>query len=184
MCGRFTRRWASRWRIAGRPIVYSLCEYGMGNVGTWGTNAGANLWRTTGDIQDNWRSMSGIGFNQGRQARYAGPGHWNDPDMLEVGNGGMSRHRVQNRTSVYGACWRLRSWLATTSEACRSRRREILTNREVIAVDQDVLGKEGDRIIEAGTASRCGQSRCTMEAGRWAFLIAPKNARHRQGFLG
>ena len=74
----------------GRPIVYSLCEYGMGDVWKWGPQVGANLWRTTGDIQDNWKSMTEIGFNQSRLAPYAAPGHWNDPDMLEIGNGGMT----------------------------------------------------------------------------------------------
>jgi alpha-galactosidase len=130
----------------GRPIVYSLCEYGMGNVGTWGTNVGANLWRTTGDIQDNWRSMSGIGFYQGRQARYAGPGHWNDPDMLEVGNGGMSSTEYKTHFSLW--CMLAAPLMAGNDLRSMSvETREILTNREVIAVDQDVLGKEGDRLL-------------------------------------
>jgi len=75
---------------SGRPIVFSLCEYGTADVWTWGPKVGGNLWRTTGDISDNWKSMSKIGFDQGRLAPFAGPGHWNDPDMLEVGNGGMT----------------------------------------------------------------------------------------------
>src|SRR5436853_4679142 len=73
---------------SGRDIVYSLCQYGMGNVWTWGAETGGNLWRTTGDITDTWGSMSGIGFGQNGHEKYAGPGHWNDPDMLVVGRVG------------------------------------------------------------------------------------------------
>jgi alpha-galactosidase len=131
---------------SGRPIVYSFCEYGMGDVWTWGAKAGGNVWRTTGDIKDNWRSMSEIGFNQSRLAPYAGPGHWNDPDMLEVGNGGMSSTEYKTHFSLWSllaaplmAGNDLRNMSADTSE--------ILTNHEVIAVDQDILGKQGGRIF-------------------------------------
>jgi len=65
-----------------RDIVYSLCQYGMGDVWEWGAEVGGNLWRTTGDIQGNYRSMSNIGFGQNGHEKFAGPGHWNDPDML------------------------------------------------------------------------------------------------------
>ena len=68
-----------------RDIVFSLCQYGMGNVWEWGSEVGGNLWRTTGDITDTWQSLSEIGFNQVEDSKYAGPGHWNDPDMLIVG---------------------------------------------------------------------------------------------------
>jgi alpha-galactosidase len=74
-----------------RDIVYSLCQYGMGNVWQWGTEVGGNSWRTTGDINDSWNSMAGIGFNQAGKEQYAGPGHWNDPDMLVVGYVGWGR---------------------------------------------------------------------------------------------
>jgi alpha-galactosidase len=130
----------------GRPIVYSLCEYGMADVWTWGKKVGANLWRTTGDIQDNWKSMSENGFNQSRLAPYAGPGHWNDPDMLEIGNGGMTATEYRTHFSL----WCL---LAAPLMAGNDLRRMsvetlgILTNREVIAIDQDVLGKQGERIM-------------------------------------
>ena len=75
---------------SGRPIVFSLCQYGRDNVEHWGPSVGGNLWRTTGDIQDNWKSMATIGFGQNDLAKWAAPGHWNDPDMLEIGNGGMT----------------------------------------------------------------------------------------------
>ena len=71
---------------SGRPIVYSLCEYGLEHVEKWGPDVGANLWRTTGDIRDSWKSISTNGFSQDPLAPYAAPGHWNDPDMLEIGH--------------------------------------------------------------------------------------------------
>ncbi|MGB9463232.1 MAG: glycoside hydrolase family 27 protein, partial [Candidatus Acidiferrum sp.] len=73
----------------GRPIVFSLCQYGADAVWRWGASVGGNSWRTTGDISDKYSSMTQIGFEQAGLAKFAGPGHWNDPDMLEVGNGGM-----------------------------------------------------------------------------------------------
>ena len=81
----------------GRDIVFSLCQYGMGDVWKWGAEVGGNCWRTTGDITDNWGSMSGIGFGQDGHEKYAGPGHWNDPDMLVVGKVGWgpSLHPTQ-----------------------------------------------------------------------------------------
>ena len=75
----------------GRPMVYSLCQYGWDSVWEWGPQVGANLWRTTGDISANFDRMSLIGRSQAGLAKYAGPGHWNDPDMLEVGNGRLTQ---------------------------------------------------------------------------------------------
>jgi alpha-galactosidase len=131
----------------GRPIVYSLCEYGSGEVWAWGPKVAGNLWRTTGDIQDNWKSMSKIGFNQGRLAPYAAPGHWNDPDMLEVGNGGMTPTEYRTHFSLW-------SLLAAPLMAGNDLRtmsgetRDILANRDVIAIDQDPLGRQAARLSE------------------------------------
>jgi alpha-galactosidase len=131
----------------GRPIVFSLCEYGSGEVWAWGPKVAGNLWRTTGDIQDNWKSMEKIGFNQGRLAPYAAPGHWNDPDMLEVGNGGMTPTEYRTHFSLWSmlaaplmAGNDLRSMSAQT--------RDILANKDVIAIDQDPLGREAKRVFE------------------------------------
>jgi alpha-galactosidase len=131
---------------SGRPIVFSLCEYGMGAVWTWAPRVAGNLWRTTDDIQDNWASMAKIGFNQGNLAPYAGPGHWNDLDMLEVGNGGMTADEYRTHFSLWcmlAAPLMAGNDLSTMSESTR----EILTNRDVIAVDQDPLGKEATRAL-------------------------------------
>jgi alpha-galactosidase len=129
----------------GRPIVFSLCEYGTRDPWTWGPDVGGNLWRTTGDIQDNWNSMSTIGFAQGRLAPYAGPGHWNDPDMLEVGNGGMSADEYRTHFSLW--CMLAAPLMAGNDlRTMSAETRDILTNREVIAVDQDPLGAQGARL--------------------------------------
>ena len=85
----------------GRPIVYGLCQYGDDAVWRWGAEAGGNLWRTTGDINDTYNRMADIGFGQAGLAKFAGPGHWNDPDMLEVGNGGMNTEEYRMHMSLW-----------------------------------------------------------------------------------
>jgi alpha-galactosidase len=134
----------------GRQIVYSLCQYGVLHGPQWGASVGGNLWRTTGDISDNWESMSHIGFDlQLDLAQYAGPGHWNDPDMLEVGNGGMSDTEYKTHFSLW-------SLLAAPLLAGNDLRDvspdilNILTNKEVIAIDQDPLGKQATRTSKDG----------------------------------
>jgi alpha-galactosidase len=87
-------------QATGRPIVYSLCEYGWGDVQKWAAQVGGNLWRTTDDIRDEWSSMIGNIEQQVPTAPYAGPGHWNDPDMLEVGNGHMSDDEYRTHMSL------------------------------------------------------------------------------------
>jgi alpha-galactosidase len=126
---------------SGRPIVYSLCEYGNGHVETWGAKVGANLWRTTGDIHESWNSMIGNITKQSATAPFAGPGHWNDPDMLEIGNGHMSDDEDRTHMSV----WALTAAPLLAGNDIRTMTaatRAILLNREVIAVDQDALGKQ------------------------------------------
>jgi len=128
----------------GRPIVYSLCQYGRLDVWKWGPEVGGNLWRTTGDIRDTWDSMTNIGFRQNELAQYAKPGHWNDPDMLEIGNGGMTAAEYQTHMSL----WAMLAAPLLAGNDLRQMSPEtlaILTNREVIAVDQDKLGKQGSQ---------------------------------------
>ena len=128
-----------------RPIVFSLCQYGIGSVWKWGPEVGGNLWRTTDDIRDNYRSMSLIGFSQAGLEEYAGPGHWNDPDMLEIGNGGMTPDQYRTQMSLWAllaAPLLAGNDLSNMSDTTKS----ILMNKEVIAVDQDSLGIQGKRI--------------------------------------
>ena len=133
----------------GRPIVLSLCQYGWHKVWEWGPSVGGNLWRTTGDITDRYNSMAEIGFNQNGLEKFAGPGHWNDPDMLEVGNGGMNEDEYRTHFSLWAM---LAAPLIMGNDLTRMTPYtvEILTNREVIAVDQDQLGKQGFRVAQEG----------------------------------
>ncbi len=135
-------------KATGRPIVFSLCQYGMDKVWEWGPSVGGNLWRTTGDINDSWKSMATLGFDKqvGLEA-YAGPGHWNDPDMLEIGNGGMTNTEYRTHLSLWSllaAPLLAGNDLSAMTPATVS----ILTNREVIAIDQDKLGKQGHRVAQ------------------------------------
>jgi alpha-galactosidase len=135
-------------QATGRPIVYSLCQYGRSDVWKWGPDVGGNLWRTTGDIRDSWDSMARIGFGQDELAPWARPGHWNDPDMLEIGNGVMS----DTEYKVHISLW---SMLAAPLIAGNDLRtmtpaiKDILMNREVIAIDQDREGKQGKRLSKS-----------------------------------
>ncbi len=133
----------------GRPIVFSMCQYGWDHVWTWGASIGGNLWRTTGDITDNYARMAEIGFGQAGLAPYAGPGHWNDPDMLEVGNGGMTADEYRTHMSLWAL---LAAPLLAGNDLSRMTPETlaILLNRDVLAIDQDPLGREGDRITQDG----------------------------------
>ena len=126
----------------GRPIVLSLCQYGWDAVWEWAPELGGNLWRTTGDIWPGWDRIYAIASQQSGLEKYAGPGHWNDPDMLEVGNGKLSL--AENRTHF--------SWWAMLASPLlagndlpnmKPEIKAILTNKDVIAIDQDPLGKQG-----------------------------------------
>jgi len=131
----------------GRPIVYSI--HGRGKVWTWAQSVGANLWRTTGDIKDDYNRMVAIGFGQEGLAQFAGPGHWNDPDMLEIGNGGMKPEEYRMHMSLW--CL-LAAPLITGNDLTQMTPETLamLTNPEVIAVDQDPLGVEGQRVWKEG----------------------------------
>ena len=137
-----------------RDIFYSLCQYGMANVWEWGAFVDANSWRTTGDIRDEWGSMSGIGFsNQLELYPYAGPGHWNDPDMLVVGKVGWSDNLRDSRLTpdeqyTHISLWSLQA--ANMLIGCPIDQMDdftfnLLCNNEVNAVNQDVLGQQAHR---------------------------------------
>ena len=125
----------------GRPIVFSICEWGQNRPWEWGADVG-HLWRTTGDISDSWTSMVSLLEQNAPLAQYAGPGHWNDPDMLEVGNGGMTTREYRSHFSLWAA---MAAPLLIGSDLRKAtpETMAILLNREVIAVDQDPLGVQG-----------------------------------------
>lgn len=138
-----------------RDIVYSLCEYGWGDVWKWGTTVGGNLWRTTGDIGDAWGTMTRLGFGESEHARYAGPGHWNDPDMLVVGElgQGWGTENHPSRLTPNEQVTHITLWCMAAAPlliGCNLSRldsftTDLLTNDEVLSIDQDPLGKAGER---------------------------------------
>jgi alpha-galactosidase len=133
----------------GRPMVFSLCQYGYGRVWRWGASVGGNLWRTTEDITDHYDRMSVIGFDQDGLEPFAGAGHWNDPDMLEVGNGGMNHDEYITHLSLWAL---LAAPLLAGNDLSKMNQEtlDILTNKEVIAVDQDAKGVQGRRVAQEG----------------------------------
>lgn len=134
---------------AGRPMVYSLCQYGLERVWTWAASVGGNIWRTTGDLDYNYDRVSLVGFQQNGLERFARPGHWNDPDMLLVGLGKISSDENRSQMSL----WCLLAAPLIASVDLRKITPEmlaILTNRELIAVDQDPAGIQGHRVAEEG----------------------------------
>lgn len=132
-------------KATGRPIVFSLCQYGWGEVWKWGAQVGGSMWRTSGDIDDSYNSMSLNGFGEAGLSIFAGPGRWNDPDFLEVGNKGMTADEQRTHFSLWAM---LAAPLIASNDLARmsAETKNILLNKEVIAVDQDQLGKEGDRV--------------------------------------
>jgi alpha-galactosidase len=136
-------------KATGRPIVYSLCQYGFYQPWRWGASVGGDLWRTTGDITDKFPRMIQIGESQARLARLQKPGHWNDPDMLEVGNGGMNAIEYRTHMSLWAI---LAAPLLAGNDLSKMtpETRAILGDKGVIAIDQDPLGKQGDRIRQEG----------------------------------
>jgi alpha-galactosidase len=139
-----------------RDVLFSFCQYGMGNVWEWGEQAGGNCWRTTGDISDNWGSMTRNGFGEAGHEKYAGPGHWNDPDMLVVGRVGWgpslhATHLSPNEQYTHITLWCLLS--SPLLIGCDMTQMDdftlnLLTNDEVLAVNQDPLGNQASRVAK------------------------------------
>ena len=139
-----------------RDILYSLCQYGMKNVWTWGEKVNGNCWRTTGDIEDSWESLSAIGFNQTTQYPYAKPGRWNDPDMMIVGQVGWGTNTHPTRLTPDEQYTHVSLWCLLSAPlliGCDLNKLDdftlnLLTNDEVIAVDQDPLGKQAKQVLK------------------------------------
>ena len=164
--GEGRERFVKPYRVMGealkktnRDILYSLCQYGMGDVWKWGATIGANCWRTTGDIQDNWSSLRGIFTSQNGHEQYAGPGYWNDPDMLMVGIVGFGNthptHLKPNEQITHISMWSLLS--SPLLIGCDLTRldaftKALLTNDDVLDVNQDPLGRPAGRISESADA--------------------------------
>lgn len=133
----------------GRPILFSMCQYGYAKVWEWGPKVGGNMWRTSGDISPNYERVTEIGFGEAGLAPYAGPGHWNDPDSLEVGNAGMNDDASRTNFSLWAI---LAAPLIAGNDLTdmTPETKSILLNKEVIAVNQDPLARAGDRAYQAG----------------------------------
>ena len=150
---------------AGRPIYFSLCEWGSNKPWEWAKDTG-HSWRTTGDISCNWDSWTGI-LDQNKVLRkYAGPGHWNDPDMLEVGNG-----MPVNEDRAHFTMWCMMSAPLILGNDIRNMKPEtsaILLNKEVIALDQDKLGVQGLMYLAQDSVEYWFKP---LEKGEWAFCV-------------
>ncbi|HML75051.1 MAG TPA: NPCBM/NEW2 domain-containing protein [Anaerohalosphaeraceae bacterium] len=166
-----------------RDIIYSLCQYGMGNVWEWGTEVGGNSWRTTQDINDSWGSMSGIGFRQAGLEKYAGPGHFNDPDMLVVGHVGWGNPKptklTPNEQYTHISLWSLLA--SPLLIGCDMTKLDdftlnLLTNDEVIEVNQDPLGRQAGRITQEGTCEVWAKQ---MEDGSMAVGLFNRSQREQ-----
>lgn len=144
-----------------RSMVYSICQYGMKDVWKWGASVGGNLWRTTHDIRDNWQSVVSIGFNNPQLYPYAKPGHWNDPDMLIIGKIGGWAGKPLSTTQLlpdeqysFISLWCLLSsplLIGCDMSKLDDFTYNLISNDEVIAIDQDALGKQAQQRIKTDT---------------------------------
>ena len=165
-----------------RDIVYSLCQYGMKSVWTWGEKVNGNCWRTTGDIEDSWESLSGIGFNQVNQFPFAKPGRWNDPDMMVVGKVGWGTNTHTTRLTPDEQYTHVSLWCLLNAPlliGCDLDKLDdftlnLLTNDEVIAVDQDLLGKQAQQVLKTDSSQVWMKD---LEDGRHAIGIFNMNDR-------
>lgn len=139
----------SALQATGRPIVYSLSQHGLSRGWAWASQAGANLWRTGDDVHDGYLSVTEIGFAQAGLSKFAGPGHWNDPDMLEIGNGGLTPDEARTQMSLWSL---LAAPLLAGNDLSKmdSDSLNILNNRQVLAIDQDPAGHQGNRVWSEG----------------------------------
>lgn len=146
-------------RSSSRDIAYSLCQYGMGKVWEWGHQVDGNCWRTTGDITDSWSSMAGIGFAQSDMSKHAGPGRWNDPDMLVVGRVGWGPNLhptklTHNEQITHMTLWSMLAaplLIGCDLEHLDSFTLDLLTNDDVLAISQDPLGRAAERLRTSGS---------------------------------
>jgi alpha-galactosidase len=173
---------------SGRPIVFSMCEWGVEDPWKWAADVG-NLWRTTGDITDCWnctgvytRGVMQILDQEADLWSFAGPGHWNDPDMLEVGNPGLSNEESRSHFSL--GCMLAAPLIAGNDlRSMPADIREILTNKEVIAVDQDALGHQGQRYRKYGD-TEVWRKELTGNSEAYLLLNRSEAAKDISGYVG
>jgi alpha-galactosidase len=139
-------------QAAGRPIVFSLCQYGLFDVTSWGAKVGGNLWRTTGDIGDRWVTLSSNGFDNNGKLEHAGAGGWNDPDDLQTGIGGMTTEEYRTQMTLWSMMAAPLMIEINLNDVSKwsAEIKGILLNPEVIAIDQDSLGIQGHSIFKQG----------------------------------
>jgi alpha-galactosidase len=162
------RKFRSALDATGRPIVLSICEWGVNQPWDWAPAVG-NLWRTTDDIGDNWASMLSNLDQSAQHSAVARPGAWNDPDMLEIGNGGMTPDEYRAHMSL----WAMQAAPLIAGNDLRTMSAEtksILTNPEVIAVDQDSLGAQGT-LVSSGPPERQVWSKPLRDGSRAVVLL-------------
>jgi alpha-galactosidase len=165
-------------KATGRPILYSLCQYGVDEPWKWGPSVGASMWRITDDIKDRYDRMMLIGNANAPLARYAGPGHWNDPDMLEVGNGGMKLEEYRTHMTLWvmqAAPLLAGNDLSRMTPADRS----VLMNADAIAIDQDALGRQATLLSQQGDF---GFWRRELSGGRVALAVVNAGGRRDIAF--
>ena len=144
------QKMAEALRASGRDMVFGMSQNGAFDVAQWGAKAGANIWRNFRDLEDNWQSVTQAGFGQNGKEAFAGPGRWNDPGLLQAGNGGMTADEYRTQLNL----WAILAAPMMLGNDARIMTREtlgLLVNEEVIAIDQDPLGRQGKRVAQNGS---------------------------------
>lgn len=177
-----------------RDIVYSICQYGYGDVWEWGAEAGGNLWRTSGDLLDLWSNLESVGFRQAGRGKWTRPGHWNDTDMLVVGTVGWgpNLHKTRltpNEQMLHVGLWALQAaplFLGADLSQLDPFTLALLTNDEVLDVDQDPLGRAAERVWKQGRVEVWARplSDGTVAVGLFNRGLAPATVTARWSDIG
>ena len=136
-------------RASGRDMVYAISQKGQFGVEQWGSRTGANVWRSGNELEENWAAIAAAGFGQNGKEGAAKPGAWNDPGLLQTGNGGMTADQSRMQLNL----WAVLAAPMMLGNDVRIMTREsvaLLSNRELIAVNQDKLGRQGKRVVQSG----------------------------------
>ena len=175
-----------------RDIVYSLCQYGMGNVWEWGEQVGGNFWRTTGDLTDVWSNMAAVGFRQAGREKWSKPGHWTDPDMLVIGKVGWGPNIHDTRLTPNEQITHITLWtiqaapLLIGADMAQFDKftTDLMTNHEVLEVNQDVLGRGGARVVAGSSPRSVGEAAGRRHEGRGAVQSRPAGGGRHRALVG